>query len=243
LVVSTTLPKSRILYVEDDLEIADMMSDVLTEHGFSATFVASAEAMDAALRREIADLVILDLMLPGEDGLSICRRLRASSSVPIIMVTARGEEIDRILGLEMGADDYICKPFSSRELIARIRALIRRTESGTSCGMSRSKRLAFAGWQLDASCRELFDSDGVRIALTGVEFDLLHAFCRNAGRTMSREHLIELVHNGMSGPIERSIDVHISRIRQKLEIDPPNPVIIKTIRLGGYVFTPSVVEL
>jgi two-component system, OmpR family, response regulator len=232
--------KARILYVEDDADIARMLTDVLKENGFEAFSVGSAVEMDTALNKDGIDLVILDVMLPGEDGLSICRRLRATSSIPIMMVTARGEEIDRVLGLEIGADDYISKPFSSRELIARIRALLRRAEGTSGLSRVRTRPLHFAGWRIDPMARELFDADGVRIALTSVEFDLLLAFCRNSGQVLARERLIELVHGGHAGSIERSIDVHISRIRQKIEADPRNPSMIKTVRLGGYVFTPVV---
>jgi two-component system OmpR family response regulator len=234
------IAKPRILCVEDDAEIARMLTEVLEDNGFAPVFVGSAPEMDALLERETIDLVVLDVMLPGEDGLSICRRLRTSSSIPIIMVTARGEDIDRILGLELGADDYVVKPFNSRELVARIRALLRRAESGPTPARHRPRPLTFAGWRIDPPARELHDPDGVRITLTSVEFDLLLAFCRNPGQVLSREHLIELVHGGLAGSVERSIDVHISRIRQKLEPDPKDRSMIKTVRLGGYVFTPAV---
>ncbi|MET4484005.1 two-component system OmpR family response regulator [Bradyrhizobium sp. F1.13.3] len=232
--------KARILCVEDDVEIARMLSEVLEENGFKPSFVGSATEMDTVLSRENVDLVVLDIMLPGEDGLSICRRLRATSSIPIIMLTARGDDIDRIVGLEIGADDYVSKPFNSRELVARIRALLRRAETTPGLVRFRTRPLVFAGWRIDASLRELHNPEGVRIALTCVEFDLLLAFCRNPGRILSREQLLELIHGGHVGPIERSIDVHISRIRQKIEADPRDPLMIKTIRLAGYVFTPAV---
>jgi two-component system OmpR family response regulator len=232
--------KKRVLCVEDDVDIARMLTDVLKENGFDPSFVGSATEMDTALNRDSVDLVVLDVMLPGEDGLSICRRLRATSSIPIIMVTARGEDIDRILGLEIGADDYVSKPFNSRELVARIRALLRRAESAPGLARFRARPLIFADWSIDPTARELHDPGGVRIALTSVEFDLLLAFCRNPGRVLAREQLIELIHGGVASPIERSIDVHISRIRQKIEADPRDPAIIKTVRLGGYVFTPAV---
>jgi two-component system OmpR family response regulator len=231
---------ARVLCVEDDVEIAQMMTEVLEDNGFAPVFVGSAPEMDALLKRESIDLVVLDVMLPGEDGLSICRRLRMSSSIPIIMVTARGEDIDRILGLELGADDYVTKPFNSRELVARIRALLRRAESGSMSARDRPRPLTFAGWRIDPTTRELHDPAGVRITLTSAEFDLLLAFCRNPGKVLSRDHLIELVHGGLTGPVERSIDVHISRIRQKIEPDPNDRSMIKTVRLGGYVFTPVV---
>ncbi len=235
---TTPTPKARILCVEDDAEIAHMLAEFLEDNGFAPLVVGSAAEMDALLGRESIDLVLLDLMLPGEDGLSICRRLRATSSIPIIMVTARGEHVDRILGLEFGADDYVTKPFNSRELLARIRALLRRVESGST--QHRLRPLTFSGWRIDPIARELYDPAGVRITLTSAEFDLLLVFCRNPGKVLSREHLIEMVHGGVAEPIDRSIDVHVSRIRQKIEPDPKDRSMIKTVRLGGYVFTPVV---
>ena len=235
--------KARILCVEDDADIARMMVDVLKEGDFEPSSVGSAAEMSLVLEREPVDLIILDVMLPGEDGFSICRRLRATSSIPIIIVTARGEEIDRVLGLEFGADDYVAKPFSSRELVARIRALLRRSETSPFPPRSRSHQITFAGWLLDPATRVLLDPEGVRISLTSVEFDLLLAFCRNAGQVLSRERLRELIHGVQVGSIERSIDVHISRIRQKIEADLRDPLMIKTIRLGGYLFTPVVETL
>jgi len=235
-------PRSpRIVCFEDDADIAEMLTELLEENGFAPLSVRSATEMDELLKREKVDVMLLDIMLPGEDGLSICRRLRASSAVPIIMVTARGEPVDRILGLEIGADDYITKPFNSRELVARIRALLRRVES-LSLGQARLGPLSFAGWRMDPVARELLDPAGVKVTLTSAEFDLLLAFCRNPGKILSREQLIELVHGGCAGPIERSIDVHVSRVRQKIEPDSKDRSMIKTVRLGGYVFTPNVEE-
>ena len=172
---------ARILCVEDDTEIARMLAEVLEDNGFAPVFVGSATEMDALLKRESIDLIVLDLMLPGEDGLSICRRLRMVSAVPIIMVTARGEEVDRILGLEIGADDYVTKPFNSRELVARIRALLRRARVAQRTAAAATP-LAFAGWRIDPRHAQLHDPDGVAVVLTSVEFDLLAALCRNPAR-------------------------------------------------------------
>ena len=216
-----------------------MLSDVLKDSGFNAFFAASAAEMDAILQREHVDLVLLDMMLPGEDGISICRRVREASTIPIIMVTARDEVSDRILGFETGADDYVAKPFSSHELVARIRAVLRRADVVPE-SPARSRPLTFAGWRIDPAAREFYDPEGTRIALTGAEFDLLLAFCRHPGEVLSRERLIELIHSGPVGSLERSIDVHISRVRQKIETDSRMPTMIKTVRLGGYVFTPAV---
>lgn len=227
-----------VLLVEDDLEISRMLQGVLSESGFAVSAAAGGAEMDAMLTHDGIDLVVLDLMLPGEDGLSICRRLRAASSIPIIMVTARGDAVDRIVGLELGADDYLPKPFDSRELVARIRALLRRAQGGNGGGRMRPMR--FAGWRIDLASRQLHDPDGVQVAMTSVEFDLLAALCRHPGQVLSRDQLIELTHSGLASPVQRSIDVHVSRIRQKIEPDPDNPRFIKTVRLGGYMFTERV---
>jgi two-component system OmpR family response regulator len=156
------------------------------------------------------------------------------------MMTALTEEIDRVVGLEIGADDYISKPFSARELIARVRALLRRAGTDQSAPQPKSETLAFLGWKIDPGTRRLRDPRGVKVQLTSTEFDLLLALCRNPNRILSREQLLELTHSGLAGPIERSVDVHISRIRQKIEIDPAEPDLIKTVRLGGYIFTAPV---
>jgi two-component system OmpR family response regulator len=230
----------RILLVEDDAEIARMLTEALSANGFTTRAVTSSRDVDSLLERDRIDLVVLDVMLPGEDGFSICRRLRATSGIPIIMLTALGEPVDRIVGLEIGADDYVTKPFNSRELIARIRALLRRSRAAGAMFRSDVRPLGFAGWRIDPVERQLYSPDGVRVSTTSAEFDLLLAFCRNPGRILSREQLLDLTHSGLAGPVERSIDVHISRIRQKIEPDPRDPTLIKTVRLGGYIFTPSV---
>jgi two-component system OmpR family response regulator len=198
--------------------------------------------MEPVLARGDIDLMVLDVMLPGEDGYSICRRLRANSAIPIIMLTALGEDVNRIVGLELGADDYVTKPFNSRELVARIRALLRRSY-GTTGSRRRPRALRFAGWLIDPIARQLRNPEGVQVAMTSAEFDLLLAFCWNPGHVLSRERLLELTHCGSAGPIERSIDVHVSRVRQKIEPDPHDPSLIKTVRLAGYIFTPAVKEV
>ena len=232
----------RILLVEDDAAIARMLGEILTESGFVASAAGSGPEMDRVLEAQEIDLVLLDVLLPGEDGLSICRRLRAATSVPIIMLTALGEEVDRVIGLEIGADDYVTKPFNSRELIARIRALLRRARP-TGAARTGAQAFGFAGWRIYSIERQIYDPQGVRVTTTSAEFDLLLAFCQNPGRVLSREQLLDLTHGGLAGPIERSVDVHVSRIRQKIEPDPRDPTLIKTVRLGGYIFTPSVEAL
>lgn len=230
----------RILLVEDDAEISRMLTEILAENGFVACSVISAAEMDQQLAQDDVDLIVLDVMLPGEDGFSICRRLRAGSSVPIIMLTALGEDVDRIFGLEIGADDYVTKPFNSQELVTRIRALLRRARFPSATPGRRLHRFSFAGWRLDPTERQLHSPEGIRVTTTSAEFDLLLAFCQNPGRILSREQLLDLTHSGLAGPVERSVDVHVSRIRQKIELDPRDPTLIKTVRLSGYIFTPTV---
>ncbi|MCF3640186.1 response regulator transcription factor [Rhizobium sp. TRM95111] len=229
----------QILLVEDDHQIASMVLELLSEHGYDGLAAQNAIDMDRAIRATSFDLIILDAMLPGEDGFSICRRLRATSATPILMLTALGEDVDRIVGLELGADDYVTKPFNPRELVARIKALLRRASYGPA-RTNRKDVLLFAGWQIDPMRRQLRDPDGVQVSLTTAEFDVLLAFCRNPGAVLTREQLLGLTHAGLAGPVERSIDVHVSRIRQKIEMNAREPTFIKTVRLGGYMFTPDV---
>jgi two-component system OmpR family response regulator len=236
---STFSSKNHILIVEDDRGIADMLVQMVRENGHEASVAVSASEMDEFMGQREFDLVVLDAMLPGEDGFSICRRLRASSTMPILMLTALGDDVDRIIGLELGADDYVTKPFNSRELMARIKGLLRRA-SYTVTPAAGQRPMTFEGWRIDPVSRQLFDPDGVHVSMTTAEFDILLALCRNPGRIMTREQLLELTHAGTAGPVERSVDVHVSRIRQKIERDIKDPVLIKTIRLGGYLFTPKV---
>lgn len=240
---SRALPDmSRILIVEDDVQIAGMLRDSLNESGMAAEIAADGVAMDARMRASNFDLVILDVMLPGETGLSLCRRLRVTTDIPILMLTAADGEIDRIVGLEIGADDYVTKPFNLRELIARIRGLLRRSALPPLSG-ARQRLLRFDGWRLDPLRRQVHNPSDARVAMTTHEFDLLLAFCRNPGRVLTREQLLGVTHAGLAGPIERSIDVHISRLRQKIEVDARDPVLVTTVRLGGYMFTAAVEEL
>ncbi|RVU13903.1 response regulator [Methylobacterium oryzihabitans] len=228
-----------ILVVEDDREISTLVARYLRGNDLRVSQAGDGREMDRVLADARVDLIVLDLMLPGEDGLSICRRLRAISSVPILMLTAKGEEVDRIVGLEIGADDYLAKPFNPRELLARIRAILRR--GGGPAGLDDGvRRFGFCGFVLDSGLRQLLDPDGAQVSLTGAEFDLLHALCLRPGRVLSRDQLLDLTQGRAPGPFERSIDVLVSRIRQKIERDPRNPEMIKTIRSGGYLFTPAV---
>ncbi|MCJ2006316.1 response regulator [Methylobacterium sp. E-041] len=228
-----------ILIVEDDREIANLVARYLRGNACRVTLAGDGAEMDRALADGRVDLIVLDLMLPGEDGLSLCRRLRASSAIPILMLTAKAEEIDRIVGLEIGADDYLAKPFNPRELLARIRAVLRRTGNEVA-EEEGARRMHFVGWTLDVSLRQVLSAEGARISITGAEFDLLHALCLRPGRVLSRDQLLDLTQGRSAGPFERSIDVLVSRIRQKIERDSRNPEIIRTIRSGGYLFTPEV---
>jgi two-component system, OmpR family, response regulator len=228
----------KILIVDDDREIRDLLARFLRKHGLRVETVADGRAMARALETGRFDLVVLDLMLPGEDGLSLCRHLRATSSLPVIMLTAVAEDTDRIVGLEIGADDYVTKPFNPRELLARIKAVLRRTANAgreTSAGT-----LTFAGWRLGVAQRELRDPDGVLVPLTSGEFDLLLAFVERPERVLSRDQLLDLTKGRDAVPFDRSIDVQLSRLRRKIEIDPQNPKLIKTVRGGGYMLTQPV---
>jgi two-component system, OmpR family, response regulator len=229
-----------VLVVEDDCEISALVARYLRANEFRVSVAGDGSEMERLLADGRIDLVVLDLMLPGEDGLSLCRRLRPSSQVPIIMLTAKGEEIDRIIGLEMGADDYLPKPFNPRELLARIKAVLRRVSSEPMSLDRGSQVLAFAGWLLDLRLRELLNPEGAKVAITGAELDLLYAFCERPGRVLSRVQLLDLTQQRAPGPNERSIDVLVSRLRQKLERDPREPELLKTVRSGGYVFIPEV---
>ena len=240
--MQVTSANAKILIVEDDPEIGKLLALTVHENGMTPTVAEDSHVMNALLRSNEFDLIILDVMLPGEDGLSICRRIRSEKTTPIILLTALGEEVDRIVGLEVGADDYVTKPFSPREVVARIRSLLRRSSYGL-VNTAGQRKLRFEGWQIDPLRRQLHDASSARVAVTTTEFDLLLAFCRNPGRIITREELLSLTHTGLAGPIERSIDVHISRLRQKIETDPRNPVLLQTVRLGGYVFTAMVEQV
>ena len=226
-----------ILIVDDDREIRDLTGRYLRKHGFRVDSAADAKAMDRLLRDGRFDLVVLDLMLPGEDGLSICRRLRAATRIPIVMLTAVAEDTDRIIGLEIGADDYLTKPFNPRELLARIRAVLRRAERPGAADEAAEGSFAFAGWRLDPARRELRDPGGVLVELTAGEFDLLAALVERPRRVLSRERLLDLTRGRDAQPFDRSVDVQVSRLRRKIEPDPKNPEFIKTVRSGGYIFT------
>ncbi|MCM2453673.1 response regulator transcription factor, partial [Agrobacterium vitis] len=219
----------KILIVEDDEQIAGMVRDSLNEQGMLVEVASDGVAMDAKMRALEFDLVVLDVMLPGEDGFSICRRLRGSGDIPILMLTSVSSDIDRVVGLEIGADDYVTKPFVLRELTARIKGLLRRSRVTSQRPDSlRKSFFRFDGWQVDPARRQLHDPSHARVAMTTHEFDLLLAFCQNPGRVLTREQLLSATHAGLAGPIERSIDVHMSRLRQIIETVPRDPTRLKT---------------
>ncbi|RTL53559.1 MAG: response regulator transcription factor [Bradyrhizobiaceae bacterium] len=228
-----------ILVVEDDREIQTLLADFLAREGYKVLCAGDGAAMNRALEKARPDLVVLDIMLPGEDGLSICRRLRAGDSIPILMLTARAEDIDRIVGLEMGADDYLPKPFNPRELLARIRAILRRANGIPR--MESARRLAFGDFIANIDARSLSDIGGKSIELTATEFDLLACFLERPKRVLSREQLLDWTRGRSADPFDRTIDVSISRLRRKLAgARPQADQIIKTVRNGGYFFAADV---
>ncbi|NJM33388.1 MAG: response regulator [Rhodomicrobium sp.] len=229
---------TKILVVDDDDDIRNLLVDFLTDEGFNASGASDALNMDAAIARDRPDLVVLDLMLPGEDGLSICRRLRSASAIPVIMLTARSAEVDRIVGLEIGADDYVTKPFSKRELLARIRSVLRR--SGRTEPNPPKSVFRFNQYTIDIKARRICDQSGCDVALTGAEFDLLACFVQSPQRVLSRDQLIDAVHGRNADPFDRSIDTLVSRLRRKIELASDQDRLIATIRNHGYLFTPIV---
>lgn len=236
-----------ILVVDDDREIRTLVVRYLSEHGLRARGAGDGREMRKCLDDWSIDLIILDLMLPGEDGLSLCRTLRATSKIPIIMLTAMGEETDRIVGLEMGADDYVAKPFNPRELLARIKAVLRRTDEApvrkrNAEGLEKPDVHIFESWQLDLDSRELTSPQGVLVSLSAGEFELLAAFVTHPRRVLTRDQLLDLARGRQAQPFDRAIDVQVSRLRRKIEHDPAAPILIKTVRSGGYMFTANVVK-
>jgi two-component system OmpR family response regulator len=230
----------RILVVEDDPEIRSLLKDYLHRQGLRVDVADGGGTFDRLMAQYgEPDLVVLDIMLPGEDGFSICRRLRATSRVPVIMLTARGDDIDRIVGLEMGADDYLPKPFNPRELLARIRAVLRRTAGPNAGAIKPSHAYHFSGWVLDLVRRELTSPVGAMVALTGAEYDLLIAFIERPGQVLNRDQLLELARNRIYG-YDRSVDVQVSRLRRKLGDDTSPSPLIKTVRGAGYIFCADV---
>ena len=233
--------QDHILIVDDDAEIRGLIREYLQKHGYRVAAAANGRELRAAVRTARPDLIVLDLMLPGEDGLELCRELRADSDVPIIMLTARGDETDRIVGLEMGADDYLPKPFSPRELLARIKSVLRRARAlPENLKQEEVSSFRFAGWTLDAATRNLTSPEGVVVPLSGTEFRLLRIFLDHPNRVLTRDQLIDLMLSRDASPFDRAIDVQVSRLRHRLGEDAKEPAIIKTVRGQGYVFAAEV---
>jgi two-component system, OmpR family, response regulator len=233
-----------ILVVDDDREIRELLARFLERHQMRVTAVRDAREARRAWPTGHYHLVVLDLMLPGESGLDLARWMRTQSDVPIVMLTAMGEETDRIIGLELGADDYVPKPFNPRELLARIRAVLRRAGDGAGQRPEpHARALKFGGWTLEPARRRLLNSDEAEVALTGGEYDLLLALVERPNRVLTRDMLLDLLRGRQAGPFDRAIDVAISRLRRKLEDDGRNAQLIKTVRGGGYVLAASVERL
>lgn len=230
----------KILVVDDHAEIRELLKRFMTPHGFIVTTAEDGVGMEQAMRQQSFDLIILDLMLPGKDGVTLCREVRSSSNIPIIMLTALGEEIDRIIGLEVGADDYLAKPFNPRELLARIKSVLRRHLAIPSVSERVSNNnldYTFNGWSLNSTTRELLNNNGVLVSLTSTEFELLLAFLTNPNAVLTREDLLKLVQGRGADVYDRAIDTLISRLRKKIEANPKEPKLIKTIWGGGYQFS------
>lgn len=224
---------AHLLIVDDDVALRTLLSDYLGAQGYGVTAVADGTAMQRAMENEVFDLVVLDIMLPGDDGLTLCRNLRATSSLPVLMLTARGDELDRIIGLEMGADDYLPKPFNPRELLARIKSILRRAPESVST--AKPRRLCFAGWELDLAAQHLLDADGVVTSLSTGEFRLLQVLAENPNRVLSRDQLMDAINGKDASPFDRTIDVMVGRLRRRLGDDAREPLLIKTLRSSGYM--------
>jgi two-component system OmpR family response regulator len=242
------LPVSKVaphlLIVDDDKELCSLLSKFLSRHGYRVSVAHNGSEMASILEASRVNLVILDLMLPGEDGLVLCRRLRTTSTLPIIMLTAISDETDRIIGLEMGADDYLAKVPNPRELLARVRAVLRRAGPPEARASADQKRiLEFAGWRLDVTHRQLFSAKNALVPLRAGEFDLLLALAERPQRVLSRDQLLDLSRGRSANIFDRSIDVQISRLRRKIEPDPKEPTLIKTVRSGGYILAANVVAV
>ncbi len=248
---------THIAVVDDEADITQLLANYLGAHGFRITQLPSGHALMALMGSDAPALVLLDLGLPGEDGFAIARQLREHWRCGLVIVTGRGDAIDKVVGLEIGADDYVTKPFELRELLARIKAVLRRLQPEAAPAAAPSapaplaaapaaaaaparERFRFAGWLLDLAGRRVLDAGGQEVALTTGEFDLLATFVRHAGRVLSRDFLLEQTRGREAGPFDRTIDVQVGRLRRKLEADPENPSLIKSVRGAGYVFVPEV---
>ena len=240
-IIDMTVYAPLILLVDDDPGIRDLLGDFLEREGFALDTASDATEMDAKLAQMRPDLIVLDLMLPGEDGISICRRLSRDGAPPIIMLTAKNDEIDRILGLEMGADDYVAKPFAPRELLARIRAVLRRAALPKAA--DKTLKFAFDRFVIDIDARQVFAADGARIALTSGEFDLLACFVQRPRRVLSRDQILDALRGRGAEPFDRTVDMLVSRLRRKLDDHGADQDLISTVRNVGYLLTQPVKEM
>jgi two-component system OmpR family response regulator len=235
--------RDRVLIVDDDEDIQSLLEEYLRKNGFDAQAVADGKSMWDALAVRPVSMVVLDLMLPGEDGLTLCRQLRTKSQVPVLMLTARGEAVDRIVGLESGADDYLPKPFDPRELLARIRSILRRAKSlPADTEVDVPETFVFSGWKLDTQARNLYAPDGVVVPLSGAEYRLLLIFLQNSNVVLSRDQLSNFTFGRDADPLDRTIDMQVSRLRERLREQAREPEIIKTVRGKGYVMAARVEE-
>jgi len=239
--VSVDVLNGHILVVDDHQDIRDLVAGLLAKEGYRVSAAADGRQMRRQLIESSVDLVVLDLMLPGEDGLTLCRDLRATTNIPVVMLTAKGDEFDRVLGLEMGADDYLTKPFGGRELVARIRAVLRRTRSVPAGTRSKTACVwRFDRWTFDTATRSLKSIDNALLSLSTAEFNLMKVFVERPQIVLTRDQLLDLTRGRESEFIDRSIDTRISRLRRKIEEDPQNPQILKTVWGDGYVFAADV---
>jgi two-component system OmpR family response regulator len=228
---------TRALIVDDDKEICALLCTYLADFGIEARGVHDGAAMRRAIAEQTPDVIILDLMLPGEDGLTLCRQLRTNGNIPVIMLTARGEPADRVVGLELGADDYVVKPFDPRELVARVHTVLRRARGdGKPGGAGESERISFEGWSLDVGTRQLTTPRQMVVPLSNAEFRLLWTFIERPRRVLNRDQLMDAARGQSSTAYDRSIDLLVSRLRQKLDDDPRDPKLLKTVRGEGYLF-------
>lgn len=232
-------PTPHIVVVDDEADLREMVQEYLIDHGFLVSQVDGGESLRLLMSERPVDLVLLDINMPDEDGLSIARDLKKRGGLGIIMVTANGETVDRIVGLEVGADDYIAKPFDLRELLARVRAVLRRSARAEQATATMGAEVRFGDYVLNLDAHRLYTADGREVPITAMEYDMLRVFAQNPGRVLSRDRILELAHAREMEAFDRSVDTRIVRLRQKIEADPSYPQIIKTVRGAGYIFVPD----
>lgn len=235
----TGVAHPHIVVVDDEADLRDAVREYLVDHGYAVSTADGGESLRAIMSERAVDLVLLDIRMPGEDGLSIARYLRSRGPLGVIMLTANRDTVDRVIGLEVGADDYLPKPFDLRELLARVRAVLRRVSSPEAPPATMGHEVRFGRCMLNLDARKLYELDGIEVPLTAMEFDLLKTFAEHPNRVLSRDRLLDLAHNMDMSPFDRSIDMRIGRLRRKIEPEPKLPQIIKTVRGAGYIFVPS----